>query len=227
MKGTPYQYRYQSRVRKTNNGEAPRLWWELRKWSPATCTQAANIRCLMELVWTPHGSFVHTKPPAGTTLQKWDPSVYRGPHLAPTSAWWRLYQGSGAVTGQLPAVELPAATPHRQWAVLVICSQVPPFMFVQRNKGTGTDKSQEHWDEHKEKNIKILPRSIIQIVPQLFSLASSTYINKCVSTGVLCLKKKKISIIPMVLHPAFFFLKIDWLIDFWLCWVFIAGQAFP
>ena len=102
MKGTPYQYRYQSRVRKTNNGEAPRLWWELRKWSPATCTQAANIRCLMELVWTPHGSSVHTKPPAGTTLQKWYPSVYRGPHLAPTSAWWRLYQGSGAVTGTAP-----------------------------------------------------------------------------------------------------------------------------
>lgn len=95
MKGTPYQYRYQSRVRKTNNGEAPRLWWELRKWSPATCTQAANIRCLMELVWTPHGSSVHTKPPAATTLQKWDPSLYRGLHLAPTSAWWRALPGEG------------------------------------------------------------------------------------------------------------------------------------
>ena len=40
-----------------------------------------------------------------------------------------------------------------------------------------------------KKKTKILPRSIIQIVPQLFSLASSTYINKRVSTGVLCLKK--------------------------------------
>lgn len=93
MKGTPYQYRYQSRVRKTNNCEAPRLWWELRKWSPGTCTQAANIRCLMELVWTPHGLSIHTKLPAASPLQKWDSSLYRALHLAPTSAWWRVLPG--------------------------------------------------------------------------------------------------------------------------------------
>ena len=127
------------------------------------------------------------------------------PHLCLVAGFTR---GGGQWQGQLLAVELPAATPHRQWAVLVICSQVPPFVFVQRNKDTGTDKSQEHWDEHKEKNIKILPRSITQIVPQLFSLASSTYKNKCVSTGVLCLKKKLLLYLWFYIL-LFFFFKID------------------
>ena len=62
----------------------------------------------------------------------------------------------------------------------------------------------------KEKNIKILPRSIAQIIPQLFCLACSMYINKCIRQFCV-FKEKKISTIPTVLHPAFFFLRFIYL----------------
>ena len=152
MKGTPYQYRYQSRVRKTNHCEAPRLWWELRKWSPGTCTQAANIRCLMELVWTPHSLSVHTKPPAASTLQKWDSSLYRGLHLTPTSAWWRVLPGElGWMRVTAPGCGAASCHPTQAVSSGGYLLPVPPFVCVQQSKDTGTDKSQEHrWAQRKK-----------------------------------------------------------------------------